>query len=486
MGHRLLNAVALANTAELCVGCGVCAGVCPTGALAMGENDFGEYRPRITGGSCTDCGLCGRVCPFVAGPDEDQLGEALYSRVEEIRNTPETGYYLSNCCGGIVDERLRWSRTSGGLASWVLAQLLETGVVDRVVCVADGPRPDRLFEFAVFSDAASVWSASRSSYYPVEISACLQSILKSDLRYAVIGLPCLVKGLRKAQMAMPRLKDRIPVVLGLTCGQQRSKWFAEYLIRLTGESVENVTRVSFRVKRKNQPAHRHLFSVWTEGNNVPKHADWFGKYGEAWSESLFKISACNYCDDVFAELADISLMDAWLPGHRDDPRGTSIAIARSPLCRNLLDDGAAAGVLRIEPLAVEQVIRSQAGVLALKRGGAACLVALIGRKVLTGVSTRIAPAPLWWWAAKYRKAAENRTMLFSRQAFAAQRQVGPGLDVFERTLRRLRRVDQVLLGILNVSALPKRAFAKARRAAAKCMCSNSARGADIVRPRGTG
>lgn len=31
--------------------------------------------------------------------------------------------------------------------------------------------------------------------------------------------------------------------------------------------------------------------------------------------------ACNYCDDVFAECADVTCMDAWLPEYSQDHRG---------------------------------------------------------------------------------------------------------------------------------------------------------------------
>lgn len=470
---------------ELCAGCGVCAGVCPTGALTMRGNDCGEYRPGSTGPACTDCELCGRVCPFVSGPNEDQLGEALYGHVDGIRHTTETGYYLSNYCGGIADERLRWARTSGGLASWVLSQLLETGVVDRVICVANGPSPDRLFEFAEFCDAASIWSASRSSYYPVEISACLRSVLKSDLRYAVVGLPCLVKALRKAQRTMPRLKDRIRVVLGLTCGQQRSKWFAEYLVRSAGSTLDGVSRVSFREKREAQPAHKAHFTVWLGNGDSPRHVERDGGYSRAWGESFFKIDACNYCDDVFAELADISLMDAWLPERTCDPRGTSIAIARSALCGDLLSRGASMGNLRIEPLPVDQVIRSQAGVIALKRGGTACQLALADKKVAAGLGSRTSPAPWWRWVAKYRKSAENRRMVYSRQAFAAQLDSGPGLALFERELRRLCRIDRLILRILEIYALPKRALSKIRGTAVNYKSSTLATLAETLQRKGT-
>ena len=43
----------------------------------------------------------------------------------------------------------------------------------------------------------------------------------------------------------------------------------------------------------------------------------------------FKLNPCNYCDDVFAELADVVFMDAWLPKYSKDPLGHSLVINRN-------------------------------------------------------------------------------------------------------------------------------------------------------------
>ncbi len=47
---------------EACTGCGMCAGVCPTGALAFESSEHGvslSFEPA----RCAGCGLCLRVCP---------------------------------------------------------------------------------------------------------------------------------------------------------------------------------------------------------------------------------------------------------------------------------------------------------------------------------------------------------------------------------------------------------------------------------------
>jgi coenzyme F420-reducing hydrogenase beta subunit len=441
----------------------------------MEDNGFGEYRPRSSASSCSDCDLCRKVCPFEDGLNENELAEELYSTIEGVQHTPETGYYTSTYCGGVASDAVRMSRTSGGLATWMLARLMETGVVDRVVCVASTPNPDKLFAFAEFTTVESLWTAARSSYYPVEISACLRSIAKSHLKYAVIGLPCVLKGIRRAQRSMPRLKSNIPVLLGLVCGQQRGKGFAEYLVRRAGLTMESVRRISFREKRESEPAKRPHSAVWTDESASPRCLEWNNGYNLAWGRGYFKQDACTYCDDVFAELADVVFMDAWLPGFHDDPRGTSIVIARSSLCSDLLVGGAQSGALQGAPIDIHQVIRSQQGCLQLKRESAALQVSLNANHGLE-FHPRTPTASKWRVFARYRRAAENWRMAASRTALAAQHLASSGLQTFNKTMYlqampgfRLKGTmagDTLILNVLDVLAVSKRAAARVLRAGA--------------------
>lgn len=92
-----------------------------------------------------------------------------------------------------------------------------------------------------------------------------------------------------------------------------------------------------------------------------------GIYAETWCSGMFSPRACAFCDDAFAETADIAFMDAWLPEYTPDSRGTSIVLVRSRAAREMIETGVSQGKIAMTPLAVDKVIASQCGVVNQKR-----------------------------------------------------------------------------------------------------------------------
>jgi hypothetical protein len=62
---------------------------------------------------------------------------------------------------------------------------------------------------------------------------------------------------------------------------------------------------------------------------------------------------------MFAECADITFMDAWLPKYTSEPRGTSLWICRTPLAAGILSRGETEGTLQVDPVGIQEIIASQ-------------------------------------------------------------------------------------------------------------------------------
>jgi len=349
---------------DLCIGCGLCAALCPAGTLAMQWNRYGEYNPEEVTPCTTKCGLCLKVCPFAdTGENEDTIGKGLYGGVPGINHQPETGYYLTACVGYSKEHRL--TSASGGMATWLLETLLTESVVDHIICVAPTGDPEKLFTFRVFDTAEGVRTGAGSAYYPVELSAVIRHISEIPGRYAVTGLPCFIKAVRLAQLRNAKLQERVVVTVGLACGQLKSRHFTDYIAALAGVKGK-VTWVCYRGKSPEYPASNYHYAFTTadgEGCRIL----WDEGIAEAWTNSWFTPKACGYCDDIFAECADVTCMDAWLSEYSKDYRGTNLLVTRSPLIQDLLSKSTQEGDIRTNPIPIQDVIRSQAGVVEFKR-----------------------------------------------------------------------------------------------------------------------
>jgi hypothetical protein len=92
-------------------------------------------------------------------------------------------------------------------------------------------------------------------------------------------------------------------------------------------------------------------------------------FGGDWGLGFFKYKACDYCDDVFAETADMVIGDAWLPQFDGDWRGTNVLVVRHRLFMDLLAAAAEQSRIQIVPITPDVAAASQRSGLNHRREG---------------------------------------------------------------------------------------------------------------------
>ena len=347
-----------------CIGCGACTFV--DSRITIQENTYGDLVAHIPTEVAGDPLNASEVCPFATAKDETQIASQVFLNASQKSRI--AGWFEAVYKGYSNDYREFGS--SGGIGTHILARYLLSQKIDGVICV--GPSDEQLVQFQVVTGADELLACSTSFYYPVTLASALQFVKEKPGRYAFTGVPCFHKALRLLKEQDMVLRERIVLQVGLVCGQMKSSHYADYMARRTGmpEGAE-LRRISFRSKKNTLRADDYNFVAnWTladggEGSGtLPAHA-----IGFHWGMSYFKPKACDYCDDVYAECADISIMDAWLPGDVEDARGTSIVIARSKEMSAFLDKEAQDERLSFSSCTLTQVIQSQEGGLRHRRQG---------------------------------------------------------------------------------------------------------------------
>ena len=332
-----------------------------------------------------------RRCPFSpAAADEDAL--ALDRFGATAQHSRELGRFEAAYVGHVAEGATRAEGSSGGMVSWVAAELLRTGAVDAVAHVvpsADPAQDDRFFDYRLSRAPAEVADGAKSRYYPVELSRILRAIRVTPGRYAIVAVPCFAKAIHLARRDDPVLAARVTHVLGLFCGHQKSARLVDSFAWQLATPIARVRGVDYRVKDATRPANWYRAQL-TLDDATTRAQDWWHLADGDWGAGFFQNPACDWCDDVVAETADIAFGDAWVEPYSSDGRGTNVVIVRSRALHALVERAIVAGRLALRPVDAAFVAQTQAAGLRHRREGLA--YRLTWRRRPPRLTKRVAPA----------------------------------------------------------------------------------------------
>lgn len=356
-----------------CVGCGACAAT--TRTIEMDLTTLGMYQARIKS-DCDPLTLleATKVCPFSANAtDETTIARELFGAScvwhEEI------GFYNKTYAGYVVEGEFRSQGSSGGMGTWVVSELVKQGLVDAVIHVRplDGAVSQEgsvLFGFSISRTPEELLDGAKSRYYPVHMAEVINQVRQApSLRYAIVGLPCFLKAVRLLAQQDPILRKAIVYHVGLVCGHLKSAAFGELLAWQVGIDPGRLQSINFREKLPGRKAGRYGFRATDRVSGEDRVKPMADVFGGDWGLGLFKYKACEYCDDVVAETADIAIGDAWLPQYDDDYRGTNVVVVRNSRISELIAAAIDEGRLAMNLVGADDVAQSQRAGLRHRREG---------------------------------------------------------------------------------------------------------------------
>jgi len=321
--HELVSE-ALEN--DVCTRCGICVALCPN-IIAVRE------RVAVVRDCGLSEGLCYAVCPITEN-DVAKLEGSIFGQTER---DSALGCYTRIAMSRATDAGVQEVGQYGGTVTALATLALEQGIVDGVLLAQQTDGEQYAARGVIARTADEIRACAGSKYTACPTLAQLSEVEREGLNsIAVVGRPCQVLALRNLQFAdvepdvAKKLRESVKLIIGLFCVWGLDyRAFVKYL-RTTLDSAE--------FDRIDIPKDAAVITRGANRIEVPY---------DALKEC--RRDTCDACEDMTAELADISVGSTeW----KDD---WNTLIVRSEAGRALVDAALAAQAVEIQDLPDERV-----------------------------------------------------------------------------------------------------------------------------------
>ena len=333
---------------DLCTGCGTCIGVCPKRVLDW-DNRVKVVKPE----NCIHCGLCVNSCP---GKNMDFMHfNNANSNSGEIIKSKWIGNYYDLYAAKSTNSEIQMAGASGGIVTQIAVRLLEKGIVQGVIAVRNNA--DRVYDFKsiIATSKEEILSSAGSKYCIMPHNEIIHQIKEFQGKVLYIGLPCQIHGLNRAMKLDSKLKEKIYMTIGIFCGFNMLDDAKKYLISKSRIKKEDITQFSYRAKKDNQSG------LWIQGRG--KKEFFVNKHAYTFLNLFFVPKRCTLCYDYAAELADLSVGDAW------EETGASRVVVRSLRGKEIFTQLIDENYITVKECKEDIILNNQSNVLHYKKEG---------------------------------------------------------------------------------------------------------------------
>ncbi len=355
---------------DLCIGCGICAAVCPTHAISMQKNEELYFAPVIDDSKCVDCGKCSALCT------NSREALAALSRSVAAEEDPHmwglrsaSGYLMCSSEEGVKES------ASGGIATLLAKELLTRGMIDAVLHAESLTASHGDIHFAgVLSTTEEEIERRRGSIYaPINFDSALDRIKENDAikRILVMGTPCVTRATRRLFTEDKRFGIEQVYTCSLACSHNVNGMFASYMADTFGIARDATWSINYRDKEGAPNATNFNTALFDAGGKAIARENRFqSQFTPMWRGYAFSMNCCNSCSDFWGGDSDISVKDAWGKWSHDKDAKSIVVFRNQELAAlvNALD-------IFSEPLSVAELVACQRETVAFKQEAAAKRVA---------------------------------------------------------------------------------------------------------------
>ena len=307
---------------KACSGCSLCQAVCPVGCIQVNDG-----KVSIDMDICIRCGLCYTACPRSFLPKkvfEWQEAGHHYSK-----NELKLGSFIEAWSARTTDPKIESIKQDGGVVTSLITHAFNQGDINGAIgagMVDDVPwKPLPI----LMRNQDDVYKSAGTKYVNTPSLQLLRDLPSHD-KIAMVGTPCMMQALRKADYYTNGIisTDQIKYRIGIFCMESFThagiKHLAEKILETPLETI------------KKMDINAGKFFVYPE-DGEPKAVS---------MKEITKLArmGCHCCFDLTSEQADISV------GSIGSPSGWNTVLVRNERGKKLFDAAVAAGIIERKPI----------------------------------------------------------------------------------------------------------------------------------------
>lgn len=337
---------------DLCTGCGICEGACPSNAITTIVKK-GRFIPQIDKGLCKNdkgCHRCFDVCPGL-GVDLTRISCEQFSD-EGTKTDKMVGRYLKCFTGHSNNEDIRFHCASGGMVSQFLIFLLDKKYIDGAVVTAFDPQNKLLVKSYIATTADEILAAKSSKYAPVSLHNAVKDIKTAKgNRYVIVGLPCHIEGFRKLEAIDRKFREKVIGYFAVYCSSGRTFNLTDYVFKERHINKNDLTYFAYRDEGC-------LGSLVAKTRDGKSYKESFQSYYHP-LRSFFIPRRCLFCIDHYGELGDICFGDIHIEPYINDKIGINSLVVRKKQWIDLLLEAKNEGCITLDEINVDTLNSSQ-------------------------------------------------------------------------------------------------------------------------------